>query len=129
MPGSLPLTHVAVAVPVPGLALLTYRVPRGIPPPLRGARVLVSVASRQLTGCVVAVDVEPPADVEVRELDAVLDPEAFLPGAVVDLALWTADYYAAGPGDVAAAALPPLASLGSERRVRITESGRARMES
>ncbi len=90
---------------------------------------LVSVGSRQLTGCVVAVDVEPPADVEVRELDAVLDPEAFLPGAVVDLALWTADYYAAGPGDVAAAALPPLASLGSERRVRITESGRARMES
>ena len=89
----------------------------------------MSVGPRQVTGCVVAVDVEPPADVEVRELDAVIDSEAFLPDAVVDLTLWTADYYAAGPGDVAAAALPPLASLGSERRVRITESGRARVES
>jgi len=119
--------YISVAVPVPGLGFLTYRVPADRPGPPRGARVLVSVGARQLTGCVVRTDVLPPTDVDVRDVDAVLDVEPFLPEAVIDLALWTADYYASGPGDAIAAALPPLATIESERRVSLTAEGRARL--
>ena len=40
----------AVAVPVPGLGPLTYLVPDGLPDPPVGARVLVPLGSRLLTG-------------------------------------------------------------------------------
>src|SRR5436190_1072063 len=43
----------AVAVPVPGLGALTYTVPDGMPDPLLGARVLVPLGNRTLTGIVV----------------------------------------------------------------------------
>jgi primosomal protein N' (replication factor Y) len=120
---------VSVAVPVPGVDLLTYAVPEGLPPPVRGARVLVSVGPRQLTGCVVNPAAPAPQDgVQVREIDALIDTDAFLPSAVIDLALWTAEYYAAGPGEVMAAALPPLAVLATERRVVMTERGRELLE-
>jgi len=42
----------------------------------------------------------------------VLDTEAFVPPDVVDLARWTAEYYAAGPGDTITAVLPPMARGG-----------------
>ncbi len=44
---------VSVAVPVPGLDLLTYRVPDGLDMPAVGARVLVPLGTRRLTGVVV----------------------------------------------------------------------------
>ena len=118
---------VSVAIPVPGLEALTYRVPDDRSAPARGARVLVSVGRRQLTGCVIATGPAVPEGIQVRDVDAVLDEEAFLPGAVIDLALWTAEYYAAGPGEVVAAALPPMASLASERRLSLTARGRERL--
>ena len=52
---------VSVAVPVPALGLLTYRVPSDQAMPVPGARVIVPLGPRQLTGVVVghvsAVDV------------------------------------------------------------------------
>jgi len=101
---------VAVAVPVPGLGLLSYRVPVTVAPPVKGARVEVPVGGRRLIGCVVGpVTGSPPVVTSLRDLHAVLDGEPFLPEAVVDLALWVADYYAAGPGDALAVAMPPAA--------------------
>ena len=44
---------VRVAVPVPQLDLLTYRVPDGAPEPAVGARVVVPLGSRVVTGIVV----------------------------------------------------------------------------
>jgi primosomal protein N' (replication factor Y) len=119
---------VSVAVNIPALDLLTYRIPAGTEVPPRGARVLVSVGSRQVTGCVVNTAVEAPADIDVRELDAILDDEPFLPGRILDLALWIADYYVASPGSAVAAAWPPLVTVQSQRRVAITERGRAQLE-
>ena len=110
---------VAVAVPVPLMGALTYRVPDDRPMPARGARVIVQVAGRHLTGCVVAVQVEAPADVEVRPIDDVLDEAAFLPGHVIDLAQWAAEYYAAGEGEAIAAAMPS----GDRDRVRAIAPG------
>src|SRR4051812_29194710 len=118
---------VHVAVPVPFLPLLTYDVPEGMPPPVRGARVLVPLGTRHVTGCVVAVDVPAAPGVELKPIVDVLDASAFLPGHVIDLALWAAEYYAAGPGETVAAAMPPFAWVESERRVSITEAGRVRL--
>ena len=101
---------VSVAVPVPLLPALTYRVPvtHIAPPP--GARVRVPLGSRVVTGCVVGVDVNPDTDsVEVKDLIECVDTDAFLPRSVMEIALWVAEYYAAGPGDALAAAMPPFA--------------------
>ena len=70
---------------------------------------------------------EVPPDVELKPVIEVLDDGAFLPGHVIDLALWAAEYYVAGPGETVAAAMPPFAWVESERRVSITDAGRARL--
>jgi len=118
---------VSVAVPVPALDLLTYRVPDDLAAPARGARVLVPLGSRVMTGLVAVADtaaVGAPPDGRLRDLIDVLDPEPFLPGAVLDLVLWVADYYVCGPGEALAAAMPPRAWVVGRRRVTITAAGR-----
>ena len=125
---------VAVAVPVPSLDLLTYRVPADIELPAVGARVLVPLGARQVTGVVVAVEAEmaglartlPPPE-EIKDVADVLDGTPFLPASVIRLALWTAEYYACGPGDALAAAMPPLAWVASDCVVRLTDAGAARL--
>jgi primosomal protein N' (replication factor Y) len=100
-----------IAVPVPQLDLLTYRVADGDPPPPVGARVVVPLGSRLVTGVVVEAGSE--ADLaggtasEIRPIARVLDDEPFVPPEVVDLARWTAEYYAAGAGAAIMAVLPP----------------------
>jgi primosomal protein N' (replication factor Y) (superfamily II helicase) len=117
---------VSVAVPVPFLDALTYRVPDDVARPARGARVLVPLGARTVTGCVIHADAAAPGDaVACREIVEVLDDEPFVPQAVLDLALWVADYYAAGPGEAIATAMPPGSWVESERHVAITEQGAA----
>ena len=115
---------VSVAVPVPALPALTYRMPLDRPAPARGARVLVPLGARTMTGCILGLADAPEDDTRVREIIDVLDDDAFLPSTVVDLALWVAEYYLTGPGDALAAAMPPGAWVESERRFRITDAGR-----
>jgi len=115
---------------VPGLGLLTYHVPDNLPRPVVGARVVVPLGSRIVTGIVMddlsASTVEDSAVKQVRE---VLDTDAFVPLDVVELARWTAEYYAAGPGDTITAVLPPMARGGRSdahktiRVASITASG------
>lgn len=111
---------IGVAVPVPGLGLLTYRLPAGVPAPPKGARVKVPLGSRSVVGCVVE-----PALVDhaidqgtLRDIVAVVDSEPFLPADVVDLALWVGEYYACGPGDVLTMAMPPAARRGDASAFR-----------
>jgi primosomal protein N' (replication factor Y) len=113
---------VSVAVPVPGVDLLTYSVPQDWPVPPVGTRVLVPLGARFLTG-IVTDTAAPPSAARVKPLSDILDPGAFLPAEVVQLALWVAEYYIAPPGEALAAAMPPRASIESERRVRITQLG------
>jgi primosomal protein N' (replication factor Y) len=158
---------IQVAVPVPQLDALTYAVPAELPDPVIGARVLVPLGKRTLTGVVVstgdsrlassdsqgteiteqegdpstsnstlrprdAASRQPP-DASRQSLDTIkpitdiLDDTAFLPADVVNLAAWVADYYACGPGEAMAAAMPPRAWVESERYAQITETGRARL--
>jgi primosomal protein N' (replication factor Y) (superfamily II helicase) len=107
-----PESVISVAVPVPGLGLLRYRAPRDGPRPPKGARVLVPLGSRTVTGCVVDPAAEAPPDTSIKDIVSVLDDEPFLPATVVDLALWVGDYYASGPGDALAVAMPPASRRG-----------------
>ena len=99
----------SVAVPVPFLDPLTYRVPDGLVTPLPGARVLVPLGTRTVTGCVVSRGAT--EERNLKDLIDVLDAEPFLPRDVLELALWVAEYYACGPGEAVAAAMPPYAWL------------------
>jgi primosomal protein N' (replication factor Y) len=114
VPSSLtaPERLVAVAVPVPGLGLLTYRVPPALGDAPKGARVRVPLGTRVVTGCVVDPDATPPADAILRDVSAVVDHRPFLPASIVDLALWVGEYYMAGPGDALTVAMPPAAREG-----------------
>ncbi len=136
---------IAVAVPVPGLGPLTYAVPEGMPDPAVGARVLVPLAKRTVTGIVLGSDPDgsllgslqgsdpngtkpvPGASVSAKPLVDILDAAAFLPPDVVTLASWVADYYACGIGEAIATAMPPRAWIESERHAAITGAGEARM--
>jgi primosomal protein N' (replication factor Y) (superfamily II helicase) len=148
--------HVRVAVPVPALEALTYAVPPESAPPALGARVLVPLGTRVVTGIVVGTEQDdaanPPAArsvssapgppkrgphecknstdgdhaaAHVKDLLDVLDDEPFLPGEIVTLTSWVAEYYACGIGEAIAAAMPPRAWIESERYVQITPAGLA----
>ena len=131
---------ISVAVPVPNLDLLTYAVPDGTAVPCIGARVVVPLGTRIVTGIVVAVNVEPRTTnvdrrtTNVKVIREVLDPDAFVPAEVVALAQWTAEYYAAGVGDTIPALLPPMARGGradahkTTRMAAITAAGLEALE-
>src|SRR5262245_50342279 len=98
---------VSVAVPVPFLDRLTYRVPDHLELPPVGARVRVPVGSRTLTGCLVKQTADAPDPNAVKDLVEVVDQEPFLPPRVIELCEWVAEYYLAGIGDAIAVAMPP----------------------
>src|SRR5579862_26092 len=127
---------IRVAVPVPQLDLLTYRVPEGSAVPHVGARVVVPLGSRAVTGIVMAVGVDA-AGVEeagIKPIRQLLDAQAFIPADVIELARWTAEYYAAGAGEMITAVLPPKARGGdvsghkTVRVAAITVAGTATLQ-
>ena len=98
---------ISVAVPVPQLGLLTYRVPDHLPRPVVGARVVVPLGTRIVTGIVIDTAAGDMEEAVVKPIRDVLDAEAFVPPDVIALAKWTAEYYAAGVGETVTAMLPP----------------------
>jgi primosomal protein N' (replication factor Y) len=112
--------YASVAVPVPALDALTYVLPEGVDA-VRGARVLVPVGTRVVTGCVLEVAGTLPPGVDgskVKAITELVDPEAHLPGPVVELAQWVAGYYLCGMGDAISAAMPPFSWIESEPAYR-----------
>ncbi len=148
---------VSVAVPVPAVDALTYAVPDHLPDPVPGARVLVPLGTRVLTGVVLGPAIlepaapsalashpahpphpcpppssKPPALLSapssMRSIIDVLDPDPFLPADVLKLVRWVAEYYACGAGEALSSAMPPRAWIESERHARITDAGRLRRQ-
>jgi primosomal protein N' (replication factor Y) (superfamily II helicase) len=118
---------VSVAVPVPFLDLLTYRVPDDLVTPARGARVIVPLGKRRVTGVAVGETEEPglPSSADsIKDIHDIVDDDAFLPDHIVGLALWVAEYYACGAGDAIAAAMPPPRHEKTVRAVSLTAQGR-----
>jgi primosomal protein N' (replication factor Y) len=126
---------VSVAVPVPNLDLLTYAIADGVERPAIGARVLVPLGTRVVTGIVIDHVAEQRAARDVKFVQKVLDADAFVPAEVVGLARWTAEYYAAGVGDTIPALLPPMArgarvdAHKTQRIASITPAGLAALQS
>jgi primosomal protein N' (replication factor Y) (superfamily II helicase) len=126
---------ISVAVPVPTLDLLTYRIAPGIPAPAIGARVIVPLGSRVVTGIVVDVDVSSHGvdESEIKPIRQFLESESFVPPEVVALARWTAEYYAAGAGETITSVLPPKTRGGqvsghkTRRMAAITAAGLERL--
>ncbi len=122
------MRHIRVAVPVPALDALTYRLPDTAIDPVVGARVLVPLGTRIVTGVVIGPASPASEDDDgIKAVVEVLDGEAFLPSEIVSLASWVAEYYACGAGEAIGAAMPPRAWIESERHARITDAGHARM--
>src|SRR5687768_7738923 len=75
--------------------------------PAIGARVIVPVGPRTLTGVMMGEAAAADTAYEIKPLKSVLDELAFVPPDVIKLTEWVSDYYLAGPGATLAAALPP----------------------
>jgi primosomal protein N' (replication factor Y) len=84
----------------------TYDAPEGVG---KGAVVEMRFGRSKARGIVVEAGVEPPAGVETVPVDRIVEQ---LPPALVDLALWVAEYYGSTPGR----ALALVAPLKRERR-------------
>ncbi len=97
----------SVAVPVPTLGLLTYSVPLDLPMPAAGARVIVPMGPRTVTGVVMGEAAAADTAYTIKSIAQILDDAAFVPPDVLQLTEWVSDYYLAGPGATLAAALPP----------------------
>src|SRR6266511_6175255 len=78
----------------------TYEAPDEV---ARGAVVTVRLGGSRRRGVVVGVDEEPPAGIEAAPIERV---EESLPPALVELALWIADYYGSTPGRALALVAP-----------------------
>ena len=76
--------------------------------PAVGARVVVPVGPRTLTGVVMGEATAADVAYTIKPLKAVVDERAFVPADVIKLTEWVSDYYLAGPGATLAAALPPF---------------------
>ena len=98
---------VSVAVPVPALGMLTYYVPLDMPMPSSGARVVVPVGPRTMTGVVLGEAAAADTAFTIKPLTQILDVGAFVPADVIKLTEWVSEYYLAGPGATLSAALPP----------------------
>jgi primosomal protein N' (replication factor Y) len=119
----------AVVVPLPLGGALTYRLPPDAAVQA-GARVLVPLGSRRVTGCVVSVDASLDSTFDparLRDVIEILDDEPFFPSDIVDLCRWVAGYYLCGVGDALAAASPPFTWRATRPTVRLSDAGRRRL--
>jgi primosomal protein N' (replication factor Y) len=120
----LPLAEVAVALPVAGT--YHYAVPARLAGRVVvGSRVLVPFGARSVSGVVVRIPDEAPADVRVLDVGDALDAEPAVSPELIGLCMWIAEYYEAPPGEVLRGALPAGTQVAADVVVTPTELGRA----
>ncbi|EPQ9013157.1 TPA: primosomal protein N' [Providencia stuartii] len=104
---------VQVALPVPLNRAFDYRLADNMPIPPIGSRVLVPFGKRQALGVVVdhSHSSELPED-QLKTVDLVLDHETLFPDDLLQLLLWSAQYYHYPIGEVLFHALPILLRQG-----------------
>ena len=119
-----PTAWVAVAAPVPLHTPLAYSVPEAsVGAAVPGVRVRVPLGKRTAVGVVVEQLSAPPEGVVVRPLLEVLDLEPVLPGDLLQLARFIADYYLAPIGEVVKAMLPGSLPTWGAAGVWLTDQG------
>lgn len=113
---------VEVAVPLGVRKTFSYSVPASFRKRIaRGMRVLVPFGRKLVTGYVVgSADASKIGGLRLKAVRELLEPEPAIPAALVDTALWVAQYYFAPPGDVFRALFPAGTQVSGERRVSLT---------
>jgi primosomal protein N' (replication factor Y) len=112
---------------VPDLAPLTYRIPDALrATDLIGARVLVPLGRRRVTGIVTDFADHPPPDVRCKELLEILDGQPLLTPELLRLAQWMADYYVTTPAEVLSLVVPKGLTQESRRVAVATGTGTPR---
>jgi primosomal protein N' (replication factor Y) len=107
---AVPLASVYPLVATRALARpLTYEIGEGV---RRGAVVELPLGRSKTRGLVAEVGVRPPAGVAVRGVGRTLDQ---VPEALVELALWVADYYGSTPARALRLVAPPVRRRRGER--------------
>jgi primosomal protein N' (replication factor Y) len=113
-----PLAEVYPLVTARALARpFTYEVAEDVS---RGAVVSVGLGGRKLRGIVVETGVDAPAGVDIAAAGDVVDR---IPPALVDLALWLADYYGSTPSRALALVAPSARARRGERRTPALREG------
>ncbi len=107
----LPDSVLRVALPVPLPRLFDYRPPADGPGEI-GCRVRVPFGPRSLTGVIVGIGSPDPAMTELRQAEALLDPQPLLQGELLASLRWLARYTHAPLGEVLATALPGVLRRG-----------------
>ncbi len=123
-------TFVEVALPLRLAQTFTYRLPASLSEETQvGARVLVPVGRKLVTGYVVALHatLDPAIGLEeaaIKEVEELLDVEPLFTPEVLEITRWISDYYASPWGEVLKAALPAGINATVEQVVRLTSEGR-----
>ena len=108
---------------------LTYRVPPALEATAApGKRVLVPLGKRTTTAYLVGLKSASPV-AKTKDIEDIVDPEPLLDAHLLALTKWTADYYLCPWGEVIRTALPPGIDALTRRVVRVTEAGRAALDS
>jgi primosomal protein N' (replication factor Y) len=97
--------------------IFTYEVPDGVE---KGAVVEVRFARSKARGVVVDVDGGAPEGIEVAAIERVVEE---LPPALVDLALWLAEYYGSTPARTLALVAPRVRKRRGERPAPLSREG------
>ena len=107
----MPLAEIYPLVTARALARpFTYEVPEDVE---RGTVVSVGLGGRRVRGVVVDVGVDAPAGVEIAQAGAIVDR---VPSALVELALWIAEYYGTTPARALALVAPYARARRGARR-------------
>jgi len=116
-----PERWVDVALPLPLMQAMTYRVPAGWPDVPRGSRVEAPFGKRRVMGVVVNAEATPREGVSVKNLTALFDEEPLVTERLLELALWVADYYIGPIGQATRLVAPPGGVRASKRMVRLKD--------
>ena len=110
--------HLEVALALPTFRTFTYRIEGPLPRP--GTRVLVPFQRSERVGWALG-EADPSGIRGIRPVSDVLEVEPSLPGDLLDLARWMAEYYVAPLGVACRSMLPSVLTDGAREVVRLME--------
>jgi primosomal protein N' (replication factor Y) (superfamily II helicase) len=123
-----------VAVPVHVFQTFIYKLAEDVRARVReGSRILVPLGKSLVTGYIVGLHTQLPADLgvnesEIKESGVLVDEFPVCTPEILQITKWVADYYASPWGEVIKAALPPGISPAINESITITDIGHGRLE-
>ena len=113
---------VDVALPLPLMQPMTYRVPDAWAAVPLGSRVEAPFGRRRVIGVVVATDVTPHEEHEFKPLTSLIDEEPLVEPRLLELARWVSEYYIGPIGLATRLVAPPGGVRASRRVVRLKDA-------